>query len=106
MKTYWYLIIYTYRPNLHQMYFKLSKYTPPSDGRIPSWQESHDHKNNMHIYTFTMGAICRCENCENAMDAISKIKTRILQDTADTSCGIAFDKSFDKLMHEDDVKEI
>lgn len=104
MKTYWYSVIYKYQVDLHQFYFKLNKYTPPSDGYIPSWQESHDHKNNMHIYENTMGVICRCENCENAMSAVSKIKTRILQGAANTSCNVAFDKSFDKLMCEDVVE--
>lgn len=105
MKTYWYLIIYTYRPSLHQMYFKLSKYTPPSDGRIPAWHESYDHENNMYIYTYTMGAICKCENCENAMSAVSKIKSRILRDANDDTYSIVFDKSFDELMYEDTGKE-
>lgn len=102
MKTYWYSVNYTYNHDLHHFYFIINKYTPPSDGRIPAWQERHDDKNNIHIYIYTMGAICRCENCENAMDAISRIKSNILQ--TDTSCGIVFDKSFDNLVHEDDVE--
>ena len=106
MKTYWYSVNYTYSHDLCQIYFKLNKYTPPSDGRIPSWQEGHDHKNNIHMYTYTMGAICRCENCENAMSAVSKIKSHILQDAdTNTSCNVVFDKSFDKLMYEETVKE-
>ena len=104
MKTYWYSVNYTYNLDLHHLYFKLSKYTPPSDGRIPAWQEDYDRENNLYAYIYTMGAIFKCEKCENAMSAISKIKTRILQDTADTSCDIVFDKSFDNLMHENVVE--
>lgn len=103
MKTYWYSINYTYHPILHQLYFKLSKYTPPSDGRIPAWQEDYDRENNLYCYIYTMGAICKCENCENVMSAVSKIKTRILQDAS--AYDIVFDKSFNELMYEEVVRE-
>ena len=103
MKTYWYSVNYTYNLDLHHLYFKLNKYTPPSDGCIPAWQEDYDRENNLYAYIYTMGAIFKCEKCEDAMNAVFKIKSRILQDA--NAYSIVFDKSFNELMYEEVVKE-
>lgn len=104
MKTYWYSVNYTFRPDLRQLYFKLNKYAPSSDEYIPLWQYEYDHENNVYIYSYIPGAVIyKCENCENAMEAVFKIKSRILQNT--DNCNVVFGKSFDELMYEEAVKE-
>ena len=85
------------------MHYYLKKYTP-SDENIPSWKVIHNITNNITFHVMVADVICECINCKNSLEAVSKIKSHILNgDSADTIP--VFDKSFNELMYEEVVKE-